>query len=101
LPIIAVLQLVCDGAFQTIGETLVVWKLANRGTLARKELRDDIWGWWPCHPANCKLPIFIAPPMTTWVGDTRTLKSTALHSSLIVCPKTVHEEAIFTRRKLS
>lgn len=33
--------------------------------------------------------------MTTWVEDTETLfKSTAPHSSLIVCPKTVDKEAI-------
>ena len=54
------------------------------------------------HPANCKLPIFMVPPLTSWVGNTGTLfKGTAPHSSLVVSPKTVHEEAICTRRKLS
>jgi len=35
LPIIAVLQLACDGAFQSVGEALAVRQLANGGALAR------------------------------------------------------------------
>lgn len=102
LPIIAVMQLACNNAFQSIGEALAVRQLANGDELAREELCDNIWGRRFCPPANCKCAIFIAPPMVTWVRDTATLfKSTAPHSSLVVGTRPVHEEAIFTRRKPS